>query len=116
MLFKNSVRTSKRTPLFTITNINWLTLFKFKFILSQGLKTFDLILYVTSAFCTLHTFSAFYNTLARCKTGYVPVVRYPITNADLPKLERIGRKFADLCYTGFSNELCDYKYEETSAR
>jgi hypothetical protein len=30
MLFTNSVRTSKRTPHFTITNINWLTLFKFK--------------------------------------------------------------------------------------
>jgi hypothetical protein len=30
MLFKNSVRTSKRTPYFTITRINWLTLFKFK--------------------------------------------------------------------------------------
>jgi hypothetical protein len=30
MLFKNSVRTSKRTPDFTITKINWLTLFKFK--------------------------------------------------------------------------------------
>jgi hypothetical protein len=28
MLFKNSVRTSKRTPLFTIIKINWLTLFK----------------------------------------------------------------------------------------
>jgi hypothetical protein len=28
MLFKNPVRTSKRTPLFTITKINWLTLFK----------------------------------------------------------------------------------------
>jgi hypothetical protein len=28
MLFKNSVRTSKRTPHFTITNIKWLTLFK----------------------------------------------------------------------------------------
>jgi hypothetical protein len=28
MLFKNSVRTSKRTPDFTITTINWLTLFK----------------------------------------------------------------------------------------
>jgi hypothetical protein len=31
MLFKNSVRTSKRTPLFTITTINWLTLFKFNY-------------------------------------------------------------------------------------
>jgi hypothetical protein len=30
MLFKNPVRTSKRTPYFTITKINWLTLFKFK--------------------------------------------------------------------------------------
>jgi hypothetical protein len=30
MLFKNSVRTSKRTPHFAITKINWLTLFKFK--------------------------------------------------------------------------------------
>jgi hypothetical protein len=30
MLFKNSVRTSKTTPHFTITKINWLTLFKFK--------------------------------------------------------------------------------------
>jgi hypothetical protein len=30
MLFKNSVRTSKRTTYFTITKINWLTLFKFK--------------------------------------------------------------------------------------
>jgi hypothetical protein len=30
MLFKNSVRTSKRTPHFTITKINWITLFKFK--------------------------------------------------------------------------------------
>jgi hypothetical protein len=29
MLFKNSVRTSERTPHFTITKINWLTLFKF---------------------------------------------------------------------------------------
>jgi hypothetical protein len=29
MLFKDSVRTSKRTPHFTITKINWLTLFKF---------------------------------------------------------------------------------------
>jgi hypothetical protein len=28
MLFKNSVRTSKRTPTFTITKINWLTPFK----------------------------------------------------------------------------------------
>jgi hypothetical protein len=28
MLFKNSVRTSKRTPHFTITAINWLTPFK----------------------------------------------------------------------------------------
>jgi hypothetical protein len=28
MLFKNSVRTSKRTPHFTITKINWLTLFE----------------------------------------------------------------------------------------
>jgi hypothetical protein len=28
MLFKNSVRTSKRIPHFTITEINWLTLFK----------------------------------------------------------------------------------------
>jgi hypothetical protein len=27
MLFKNPVRTSKRTPHFTITRINWLTLF-----------------------------------------------------------------------------------------
>jgi hypothetical protein len=31
MLFKSSVRTSKRTPHFTITKINWLTLFKFKY-------------------------------------------------------------------------------------
>jgi hypothetical protein len=29
MLFENSIRTSKRTPHFTITKINWLTLFKF---------------------------------------------------------------------------------------
>jgi len=29
IIFKNSVRTSKRTPHFTITKINWLTLFKF---------------------------------------------------------------------------------------
>jgi hypothetical protein len=28
MLFKNPVRTSKRTQHFTITKINWLTLFK----------------------------------------------------------------------------------------
>jgi hypothetical protein len=28
MLFKNSGRTSKRTPHFTITKINWLMLFK----------------------------------------------------------------------------------------
>jgi hypothetical protein len=28
MLFKNSVRTSKRTPHFTITKIQWLMLFK----------------------------------------------------------------------------------------
>jgi hypothetical protein len=28
ILFKNSVRTSKRTPHFTITKTNWLTLFK----------------------------------------------------------------------------------------
>jgi hypothetical protein len=36
MLFKNSVRTSKRTPHFTITKINWLTLFKFKSRLNSG--------------------------------------------------------------------------------
>jgi len=29
MLFKNSVRTSKRTPHFTITQITFLTLFKY---------------------------------------------------------------------------------------
>jgi hypothetical protein len=28
MLFKNPVRTSKRTPHFTVTTVNWLTLFK----------------------------------------------------------------------------------------
>jgi hypothetical protein len=28
MLFKNSVRASEKTPHFTITNINWLMLFK----------------------------------------------------------------------------------------
>jgi hypothetical protein len=28
MLFKNPVHTSKRTPHFTITKLNWLTLFK----------------------------------------------------------------------------------------
>jgi hypothetical protein len=28
VIFKNPVRTSKRTPHFTITKINWLTLFK----------------------------------------------------------------------------------------
>jgi hypothetical protein len=28
ILFKNSVRTAKKTPHFTITNFNWLTLFK----------------------------------------------------------------------------------------
>jgi hypothetical protein len=27
-MFKNSVRTAKKTPHFTITKINWLTLFK----------------------------------------------------------------------------------------
>jgi hypothetical protein len=35
MLFKNPVRTSKRTPHFTITEINWLTLFKFNTFASQ---------------------------------------------------------------------------------
>jgi hypothetical protein len=28
ILFKNSVRTANKTQLFTVTNINWLTLFK----------------------------------------------------------------------------------------
>jgi hypothetical protein len=28
IMFKNSVRTAKKTPHFTITKINWLTLFK----------------------------------------------------------------------------------------
>jgi hypothetical protein len=28
IIFKNSVRTAKKTPHFTITKINWLTLFK----------------------------------------------------------------------------------------
>jgi hypothetical protein len=28
MLFKNSVRTAKKTQHFTVTNISWLTLFK----------------------------------------------------------------------------------------
>jgi hypothetical protein len=36
MIFKNSVRTSKRTPYFTITEINWLTLFKFNFYYFAG--------------------------------------------------------------------------------
>jgi hypothetical protein len=38
MLFKNSVRTSKRTPHFTITKINWLTLFKFNANRLSGLQ------------------------------------------------------------------------------
>jgi hypothetical protein len=29
IMFRNPVRTSKRTPHFTITKIDWLTLFKF---------------------------------------------------------------------------------------
>jgi hypothetical protein len=45
MLFKNSVRTSKRTPHFTITKINWLTLsislFSFKWLID--LNDCDLI-------------------------------------------------------------------------
>jgi hypothetical protein len=36
MLFKNSVRTSKGTPHFTITKINWLTLFKFNMYLEEA--------------------------------------------------------------------------------
>jgi hypothetical protein len=28
VIFKNSVRTAKKTPHFTVTKINWLTLFK----------------------------------------------------------------------------------------
>jgi hypothetical protein len=50
MLFKNPVRTSKRTPHFTITKINWLTLFKFNirancFVLPHGrCPYFDVVL------------------------------------------------------------------------
>jgi hypothetical protein len=36
MLFTNPVRTSKRTPHFTITKINWLTLFKFNIIFPKA--------------------------------------------------------------------------------
>jgi hypothetical protein len=44
MLFKNPVRTSKRTPHFTITKINWLTLFKFKVTLAErSTATYDVI-------------------------------------------------------------------------
>jgi hypothetical protein len=39
MLFKNSVRTSKRTPHFTITKINWLTLFKFNMSFELAITT-----------------------------------------------------------------------------
>jgi hypothetical protein len=42
MLFKNSDRTSKRTPHFTITKINWLTLFKFKPIVMYGSECWTL--------------------------------------------------------------------------
>jgi hypothetical protein len=37
MLFKNTVRTSKRTPHLTITEINWLTLFKETVTVVQGI-------------------------------------------------------------------------------
>jgi hypothetical protein len=39
ILFKNPVRTSKRTPHFTITKINWLTLFKFKSAVTNAQKS-----------------------------------------------------------------------------
>jgi len=39
MLFKNSVRTSKRTPHLTITKINWLTLFKFNPLFKNSVRT-----------------------------------------------------------------------------
>jgi hypothetical protein len=38
MLFRNSVRTSKGTPHFTITKINWLTLFKFNVELQTAVR------------------------------------------------------------------------------
>jgi hypothetical protein len=39
IVFKNLVRTSKRTPHFTITKINWLTLFKKMIAVLNGNRT-----------------------------------------------------------------------------
>jgi hypothetical protein len=45
MLFKNPVRTSKRTPYFTITAINWLTLF-LKAIISAYNENHDKLMFI----------------------------------------------------------------------
>jgi hypothetical protein len=72
MLFKNSVRTSKRTPHFTITMINWLTLFKFNqpvslvatwgFRYKNSLETVVLLLWVVTLCVLVGRYTCFRGT------------------------------------------------------
>jgi hypothetical protein len=52
VVFKNSVRTSKRTPHFTITNINWLTLFKFNLasVATHFMEKYSIYLFIIFTF------------------------------------------------------------------
>jgi hypothetical protein len=71
MLFKNSVRTSKRTPHFTVTKINWLILFKEIIVVysENHIKTYKFAL---SAKCRV---TEFYDTWYVCFEGFDSVVK-----------------------------------------
>jgi hypothetical protein len=70
MLFKNPVRTSKRTPYFTITKINWLTLFKF----NNAISSVGVDGQIKSKGCRGNAVSACFSHLVKDSVQWLAVV------------------------------------------